>query len=238
MLKYTAGNHFAAAPGTPLLSVTTESAYVTRTALERAPQKLWRMMMGLTSCAARRLINIAACAGALLISSHALATQKIDGAGPIDAVFAGNSVGWRINVAQDRRSASVTPLAPYARPSDVIFLTGEGLEAFDLARDGKVTRNDDRRVIASGDTLEFAPARAVVLEFPAEITHVSWTRATALQTLVEVQGRFLAAKYAGSPDLRLTGPRVLTVNTANGVYTFQVTTGPGGAPIYRVVQNH
>jgi len=175
----------------------------------------------------------------LVISATAAnAGQAIESARPVKTEFIGNSLGWEVKVQHDYLGVTIKRVPRYATATDLILVTDDGLEAYDISKDGTSLRNDDRRILRDGETVEFAPARALVLEMPSKVEKVQWTRPLALQIQVVVDGRFIAAKYAPYSGLTLHGPRRMTVTTDAGSYTFDVAESNGGAPIYRVESHH
>lgn len=166
---------------------------------------------------------------------HSVSVQSAD---QINDAFIGDSIGWEVRVHNDQRTWTIARHAAYATATDLIFVTPSGLMAYDIARDGKATPNDDRRTMRNGGTLELAPLRVSVLELPGEVKEVAWTRPLALQILTVVDHRYVALKYVPLTDLKIKGPRRLTITTDSGKYSFDVAAGAGGAPIYRVVDGN
>ena len=113
------------------------------------------------------------------------------------------------------------------------------LVIYDIAKDGRVDLNTDRRIMRNDGTLELAPVRVSVLEFPDTVKQVEWTRPLALQVQAVIDHHYVALKYAqmiGGPNI--TGPRRLTITTESGKYSFNVVAGTSGAPVYRVVDGN
>lgn len=158
---------------------------------------------------------------------------------PIGEVFIGNSIGWLVSVHDDRRVVTVMRNARYATATNMIFVTPGGLATYDIARDGRVELDTDRRIMPNNGTLELAPVRVSVLEFPGEVKRVEWTRPLALQVQAVIDHHYVALKYApmiGGPTI--SGPRRLTVTTDSGTYSFNLVAGTDGAPVYRVSEGN
>ncbi len=157
----------------------------------------------------------------------------------IGEVFIGNSIGWLVSVRDDRRVVTVMRNARYATATNMIFVTPGGLATYDIARDGRVELDTDRRIMPNNGTLELAPVRVSVLEFPGEVMRVEWTRPLALQVQAVIHHQYVALKYApmiGGP--KTSGPRRLTVTTDSGKYSFNLVAGTDGAPVYRVTEGN
>lgn len=183
------------------------------------------------------------CAAITSISTMAYAgpttrSFSLESTDPISDIFIGDSIGWEVRVREDHRMVTITRGARYAAPTDLLFVTPGGLAAYDIANDGRPTPNEDRRILRSGDALELAPLHVSVLELPGEVTRVEWTRPLSLQIMTVVDHRYVALKYVPLDHLKIQGPRRLTIATNSGKYTFDMTTSPGGAPIYRVVDGN
>ncbi|MBN3761177.1 hypothetical protein [Burkholderia sp. Ac-20365] len=174
----------------------------------------------------------------LAISAHAAGT--IQSTGTVTDVFTGNSAGWQFEVSKDRHEISYAPREQFVTATNLLVMTDEGVLAYDISKNGAVTQNNDRRLLADSGVLEVTPVRVVVLEFPSAVRKVEWTRSLATLVHVVIKGNYLAAKYAAPVDSALVtrmsklGPRRLTVTTDAGTYTFDVASGSAGAPIYKV----
>ena len=158
---------------------------------------------------------------------------------PISKVLIGNSIGWLVRVRDDHRAVTIERNAQYATATDMIFVTPTGLVIYDIAKDGRVDLNTDRRIMRNDGKLELAPVRVSVLEFPDTVKQVEWTRPLALQVQAVIDHHYVALKYAqmiGGPNI--TGPRRLTITTESGKYSFNVVAGTSGAPVYRVVDGN
>jgi hypothetical protein len=191
----------------------------------------------------KKLIHLIAAAAAsiatMAYAGTAIHSLSIESPDPINKVFIGNSIGWDVRIHADHRVASITRYPRDATATNLIFLTPGGVVTYDIAQDGRTRPNDDRRILRDGETLELAPLRASVLELPADVKQIRWTRSVAQQLQIVIDHRYVALKYVPLPDnLKIKEPRRLTVTTASGSYSFDVVNGAGGAPLYRVVDGN
>ena len=171
----------------------------------------------------------------LILGASAAHGSEIVAGSPVKSIFTGNSVSWAFDLAGDGRTLTVKKVTRDVKATNFVLETVDGVEAYDIDMGGRVTRNDDRRLIRDNDDLEIAPVHALVLEMPGKVEKVEWTRPMALQTQVFVAGRYVAVKYAPYPGIAIKGPRTLKVTTDAGKFSFNVVSGTGGAPIYRVM---
>jgi hypothetical protein len=172
------------------------------------------------------------------ISKPTFSSVSIQLAEPANDVFIGNSIGWRVSLHDDHRVVTLTRAARYATATDLIFETATGVTVYDVARNGVARINDDRRIVRDGGALELAPVRVSILEFPAEIKRIEGSGALRAHLLVVTSHRYVALKYVSSSDFdpKRLGP--LTVTTDSGKYSFVITAGDGGAPVYRVADGN
>lgn len=172
---------------------------------------------------------------AMLVAVSSAHASAITATSPIKQAMIGNSAGWRLARGKDASTVTLEARPPYVTATNLVLDTAHGLEAYDVAKDGQLSRNDDQRVLRDNGTLEFAPGRLLVIQLPGNVKRVEWTAALKAQIQVVVDGRYVGAKYAPIADVKIPGPRRVTVTTDAGRYTFDVAKGKTGAPIYRVI---
>ncbi|CAB3753931.1 hypothetical protein [Paraburkholderia humisilvae] len=147
--------------------------------------------------------------------------------------FIGDSIDWNVHFGKDGRDIVLSPRASVANETNMIFLTPGGPAAYDIAKNGAATPDNDRRIVQNGGTLELAPRRVSILELPGEITRVEASRSLRLHIMGEADHRYVALKYLPFHDSRIKETGRLTVTTDSGTYSFDVAVG-AGAPVYRL----
>ncbi|MBN3761182.1 hypothetical protein [Burkholderia sp. Ac-20365] len=177
---------------------------------------------------------------AMSLAATAQASQTLSAPSEIKLVFAGNTKEWNFVLSHDKREVTLELAARHAAATDIVLVTDTGVVAYDIASNGTVTPNADRRILRDGEVVELDRTNAVVLELPEPVVGVEFSKPFALAAQTAVRGRYIGLKYIARDERGLTqffagkGPQRMTVKTEKGSYTFTLTMGTGGAPVYKV----